>query len=296
MSLGKKDILAEEKRTGKRLLDLRRGYNRSVLSGGGDIMDISCKIDPAKKIKINGYENYDVYECKDKNKKILQDYKIKQLFRENEENLLKRLSENRQSFTAELREKDAEVSRMTHNNQLLLKKFRKMKEIEKRNDILKGKLLKESQNSYQLHGELIKMRQDNEEYRNRVLKFYEKMEKQDKIKRDAIMKGRELALKQTLKGNIKKIMRKHIQDAENAMAEYYIKKLDRKEKYHKDETENQLKREDELLKQLEDVKAQLDDANDAWSKYTTHIVETTQKEIDQHIQKREELRKMVDKI
>lgn len=285
MSLEKKDILAEERRTGKRLLGLRRQYNRSVLSGGGNTVDISCKIDPNKKIKINGYEKYDVYECRDKNKKILQDYKMKQLFKENEENLLKKLAD-----------KEVQTSQISHNNKLLLKKFKEMKGLEKRNEILKDRLLKESNNSYQLHGELIKMRQDNEEYRNRVLKFYEKMEKHDQNKRDAIMKGREEVLKQKFRQNIKKVMRKHIRDAEEAIAEYYIKKMDDQEKYHEGQTKNQLDREEELLKQLEDVKAQLNGANDAWSKYSAHIVETTQREIEEHKEKRKQLQEKIKEL
>ena len=281
MSLEKKDILAEERRTGKRLLGLRRQYNRSVLSGGGNTFDISCKIDPDKKIRIKGYEKYDVYECKDKNKKILQDYKMKQLYKRD---------------ISHLEERIKDMGKNDIQTQIIRQNLKKVKELEKRNEILKDRLLNESNNSYQLHGELIKMRQDNEEYRNRVLKFYEKMEKHNQNKRDAIMKGREEVLKQTFEQNIKKVMRKHIQDAEEAMMQYYIKKMDDQEKYHEGQTKNHLDREEELLKQLEDVKAQLKDANDAWSKYSAHIVETTQREIEEHKKKRKRLEEKIEKL
>lgn len=296
MSLGKKDILAEERRRGKRMIELRRQYNQSVLSGGGDTMDISCKIDPEKKIKIKGYEKYDVYECKDKNKKILQDYKIKQLFKDNEENLLKSLMDSRQSHKAEMREKEAELSRLSHNNKLLLKNFKNMKEIEKRNDILKAKLLKESNNSYVLQGELIKMRQDNEEYRKHVLNFYQKMEKQDKIRRDVIMKGREMVLKQNFQKNIQKHMRNEIQKAQNAIMQYYVEKMNVQEKHHAQQTEKQLEREDKLLKQLEGVKAQLGSTTQVWSDYVTHTVKTMNTEIEKHKEKRKKLEDKINEI
>lgn len=284
MSLEKKDILAEEKRTRRRLLQRRREFNRSVLKGGGNI-DISCKVDPEKKIKIKGYDKYDVYECKDKNRKILQDYKIKQSYRESEANLLKQLAE-----------KELRNNRTSHNNRLLLKKFKEMKSLRKRNDILKEKLLKKGEVAYLLHGELIKLQQDQEEYRNRVLKFYAKMEGQEKIKRNAIMKGREFVFRQNVEQNIQSILREHIQNAEEKVMDYYVKKLDAQEKYHDQKTQEQLHREEELIKQLEDVKAQLNSATDVWSTYTTHIVESMNEEIEGHRKKREELTKIINEL
>ena len=163
-----------------------------IKKGGSndDIVNISCKINKNNKLNIKdeGYRNFDIFECLDKNnylnelkKKQKDDDYIKKSYREELNILLNTLQEN------------------TIQKNKLNKDIRDLNRLVKKNNINEKKLLDEKNKNKKLHEQILKKKKDYEDIRNKLLIVFNKLNINNEQKYKAMVTGLRIKIDQLTK-------------------------------------------------------------------------------------------------